>query len=113
MASLFEILFFHVWWTYDEKEPVGLSLLYHWFNIFEGLVWVIFSVLVFLRFLRHCSSQMEVYYGLLFVAFGASDFAEAWQQSSWLIWLKVFNLYGLVWTRTRVMRRCYPESSVY
>ena len=113
MANLIEIIFVRSWWTYDVKKPFGFSACYHWFNILEGLVWLVFSALVLLRFLRHRQSRIELCYCALFAAFGVSDFVEAWQQSSWLILLKLFNLYGLVWTRERVMRRHYPEARVY
>jgi hypothetical protein len=113
MANLFEIIFVRSWWTYDVKKPLGFSACYHWFNILEGLVWFVFSALVLLRFLRHRQLRIELCYCALFAAFAVSDFVEAWQQSSWLIWLKLFNLYGLVWTRERVMRRHYPEARVY
>ena len=113
MANLFEIIFVRSWWTYDVKKPLGFSACYHWFNILEGLVWLVFSALVLLRFLRHRQSRIELCYCALFAAFGVSDFVEAWQQSSWLIWLKLFNLYGLVRTREHVMRRLYPEARVY
>ena len=113
MANLFEIVFVRIWWIYDAEEPLGFSACYHWFNILEGLVWLVFSALVLLRFLRHRQSRIELCYFALFAAFGVSDFVEAWQQSSWLIWLKLINLSGLVWTRERVMRRHYPEARVY
>jgi hypothetical protein len=113
MANLFEIVFVRIWWTYDAEEPFGFSACYHWFNILEGLVWMIFSALVLLRFLRHRRSPIELCYCALFAAFGASDLVEAWQQSSWLIWLKLINLCCLVWTRERVLRCHYLEARVY
>ena len=113
MENFLETVFIRIWWTYDAEEPFGFSTCYHWFNILEGLVWLVFSALVLLRFLRHRQSRIELCYCALFAAFGVSDFVEAWQQSSWLIWLKLINLSGLVWTRERVMRRHYPEARVY
>ncbi len=113
MSNLFETVFVRIWWTYDAEEPFGFSACYHWFNILEGLVWLVFSALVLLRFLRHHRTRIELCYCALFAAFGASDLVEAWQQSSWLIWHKLFNLYGLVRTRELVMRRHYPEARVY
>jgi hypothetical protein len=113
MANLFKIVFVRIWWIYDADEPFGFSACYHWFNILEGLVWMVFSALVLMRFLRHCRSRIELCYCALFAAFGASDLVEAWQQSSWLIWLKLFNLCGLAWTRARVMHRHYPEARLY
>lgn len=113
MANLLEIVFVQIWWTYDAEEPFGFSACYHWFNILEGLVWLVFSALVLLRFLRNRRSQIELCYCALFAAFGVSDLFEAWQQSSWLIWLKLLNLYGLVRARAHVMRRHYPEARVY
>ena len=113
MGNLLETVFIRIWWTYDAEEPFGFSTCYHWFNILEGLVWLVFSALVLLRFLRHRHSRVELCYCALFAAFGVSDFVEAWQQSSWLIWLKLFNLYGLVRAREHVMRRHYPKARVY
>jgi hypothetical protein len=113
MVNVFEIVFVQIWWTYEAEEPFGFSACYHWFNILEGQVWLVFSALVLLRFLRHRQSRIEVWYCLLFAAFGVSDLVEAWQQSSWLIWLKLFNLYGLVRTREHVMRRHYPAARLY
>ena len=113
MANVLEIVFVRIWWTYSAEEPFGFSACYHWFNILEGLVWLAFSALVLLRFLRHRRTRIELCYCVLFAAFGTSDFVEAWQQSSWLIWLKLFNLYGLVRAREHVMRRHYPEARVY
>ena len=113
MANWLEIMFVRNWWTYDAEEPFGFSACYHWFNILEGLVWMVFTALVFLRYLRQRRSRIELFYSALFAAFGASDFVEAWQQSSWLIWFKLFNLYGLVRSREHVMRRHYPEARVY
>ena len=113
MANLIEIVFVRILWTYEVEELFGFSACYHWFNILEGLVWLVFSTLVFLRFLKHRRTRIELYYCALFAAFGASDLVEAWQQSSSLICLKLFNLYGLVRTREHVMRRHYPEARVY
>lgn len=113
MANWLEIMFVRNWWTYDAEGPFGFSACYHWFNILEGLVWMVFTALVFLRYLRQRRSRIELFYSALFAAFGASDFVEAWQQSSWLIWFKLFNLYGLVRSREHVMRRHYPEARVY
>lgn len=113
MATLFEVVFVRTWWTYDPADSFGFSECYHWFNILEGLVWMVFSALVLSRFLRHCRSRIELCYCGLFLAFGASDFVEAWQQSSWLIWLKLFNLSGLILVRRRIMRHHYPEARVY
>lgn len=109
MENLLETAFL----CYDAEEPFGFSACYHWFNILEGLVWLVFSALVLLRFLRHRKSRIELCWCAFFAAFGVSDFVEARQQSSWLIWLKLFNLYGLVRTREHVMRRLYPEARVY
>lgn len=113
MAELLKIVFFRIWWTFDAGEPFGFSACYHWFNLMEGLIWMIFSALVFLRFFQFRRSRIELCYCALFAAFGASDFVEAWQQSSSLIWLKLFNLSGLAWTRAYVMRRYYPAAYVY
>ena len=113
MEDLLKIVFVRIWWTYDSEEPFGFSACYHWFNIVEGLVWLVFAALVLLRFLRNHQSRIELCYCALFAAFGFSDLVEAWQQSSWLIWFKLFNLYGLVRTREHVMRCHYPEACVY
>ena len=113
MVQLLEILFVRTWWIDDAQEPFRFSQLYHWFNLAEGLVWMACSGLVLLRFTKHRKSPTEICYGLLFATFGVSDFVEAWQQSSWLIWLKLFNLCWLRRLRTRVMIQCYPEAKLY
>jgi hypothetical protein len=113
MRDALDILFLRTWWSYECDGGLPYSAAYHWFNLFEGGVWLVFAALVLARFLRHRHSPLELWYAFAFVTFAVSDFREAWAQSSWLIWLKLFNLIALLWLRHVVMKRYYPLSRVY
>ena len=113
MAEALRVLFTRVWWTWDARDEQWFSIAYHWFNIVEGVAWAVLAGLVFGRFLKHRGSVLEIGYSFAFLTFAFTDFREAWEQSSWLIWLKVVNLVVLLWIRGVVMRRWYPEARVY
>ncbi|MBM81123.1 MAG: hypothetical protein CMJ78_11095 [Planctomycetaceae bacterium] len=108
-----DILFVRTWWEYSADTPDSFTQFYHWFNLAEGTAWLIFAVLVFWRFCTQRKSSVEVFYALLFLTFGLSDIREAWIQTSWLIWLKLFNLLALFSVRRRVMRQCYPDAKLF
>jgi hypothetical protein len=110
---LADYLLFRTWWTYQSGNPSWFEIPYHAFNVFEGAVWVILSGLVLRRFLRNRHSTIEVVYALAFFTFGLTDFREAYTLQSWLIWLKAANLLVLLWLRSRVIKRYYPESKLY
>lgn len=113
MSQAMEFIFTHIWWTWNPNDQHWFSRVYHWFNLLEGLTWLVFSVLVIKRFLKHFHSNVEIAYSIAFLTFAATDFREAWEQSSWLIWLKVINLVMLVLLRRRVMQKWYLTSRVY
>jgi hypothetical protein len=111
--QVFEYLVFRTWWTYSAGELGWIENPYHFFNLFEGTVWVILAILVFYRYIRCRHSLIEVGYSLAFLAFGLTDFREAYALQSWLIWLKGANLLVLIWLRSIVIRRYYPMSKLY
>jgi hypothetical protein len=113
MYRICEILFLTTWWTYDPSDQSAHSIFVHWFNLFEGTAWLIFAALVFRRHLKFRRNRIEVVYALTFVAFGLTDFREAYFVESWLLWLKLAILFALFCLRRSVMRRFYPESRVY
>lgn len=113
MNQIIDTLFTRIWWQWNPGDGQWFSLIYHWFNILEGIAWLVFAALVFQRYLRHRKSSIELAYSAAFLAFAATDFREAWEQSSWLIWLKLLNLIALLWLRRIVMRRYYPSATLY
>ncbi len=86
---------------------------YHWFNLFEGTAWLVFAGRVLYRYARHRNGAIELWYALAFALFGLSDYREAWILQSWLIWAKLINLAALIWLRATVIRRYYPNSTLY
>lgn len=113
VSEVLDVLFTRTWWRYTPGDGRWFTAWYHWGNILEGCAWVVFAALVLRRFLTHRNSRLELAYALVFATFAVSDFVEAWQQSSWLIWLKLVNLAGLLWLRHTVMTRFYPAAKVY
>lgn len=108
MHDALDILFCHTWWSWTRDRALPYSPAYHWFNLFEGAAWTVCAAIVFGRHLRYRHSLLEVWYALAFLAFGITDFIEAQQQASWLLWIKGVNLAVLVWLRRTVIRRFYP-----
>jgi hypothetical protein len=113
LTSAFDFVFIRTWWTWDPGDRQWFSMIYHWFNLLEGVIWLIFAGLVLRRWLKHRNSRIEIVYAMAFFTFAATDVREAWEQSSWLIWLKLFNLLFLFWLRRIVMRRWYPTEKLY
>lgn len=107
--ELLDIVFVRTWWSYSDGTNPAFSKPYHWFNLFEGWVWILCGLAVFLRYLRNRHSELEVNYAVAFVLFGLTDFREAYAQSSWLLWLKLFNLIALSYLRHLVITRYYPR----
>ena len=106
-----ELLLTHAWWRYNPAQP--LSHAYHYFNLVEGAVWMIFAGLVIGRFARHRKSFLELFYAVAFLSFGVTDFVESYRLTSGLLLMKGANLAILLWLRAEVIRRFYPESKVY
>lgn len=113
MSDAFDIVFVRVWWAWPETSRQLFDWVYHWFNIIEGCAWLVFAGLVLRRAMTHSRSGLEFAYALAFCVFAVTDFREALEQSSWLIWLKLINLIALFWLRRSVMLRWYPEAKLY
>jgi hypothetical protein len=113
MARCCEFLFLETWWVYDPRTPTVHAVFTHWFNLFEGTVWLVFAGLVAGRYVRFRRSLIELLYAAAFGLFGLTDFREAYCVQSWLLWVKLVILVGLFALRRTVMRRFYPDSRVY
>ncbi|HEY3965743.1 MAG TPA: hypothetical protein VGM05_14390 [Planctomycetaceae bacterium] len=113
MNRILEFLFTETWWRYDPLEQSAHSIFTHWFNLFEGVAWCVFAVLVLRRYWKFRRSSIEIVYAAAFLLFGLTDFREAFCVQSWLLWIKLVILVALFCLRRVVMRRFYPESKVY
>ena len=113
LNELFETIFVRTWWRYAPHDDQWFSFLYHWFNLTEAAAWFVFAALVMRRYRIHRHSSLEVWYAIAFLFFGLTDLREAWEQSSWLIWIKLINLIVLAWLRRAVMTRYYRSAKVY
>ena len=113
MSETLEIIFVRTWWRYTPEDGQWFTAIYHWFNIAEGCAWILCAGLVLRRFLTHRKSPSEIHYAIAFLTFAVTDFAEAWEQSSWLIWLKLLNLIVLFQLRRMIMSRYYPAAKLY
>ncbi|HEV3339786.1 MAG TPA: hypothetical protein VG125_05500 [Pirellulales bacterium] len=101
------------WWRYATNESSAFSIVYHWFNVAEGIAWCLIAGLVLRRYLKGRKSSLEIAYGVAFLTFGLSDFIEAHVLTTWLILAKGANLAALLLLRRRVLRRHYPESKTF
>jgi hypothetical protein len=108
-----DFFLFRTWWSYGAGGHSWFGAPYHAFNLFEGAVWVVLSGLVLRRFLRYRHSKIEAAYALAFLTFGLTDFREAYSLESWLVLCKAANLLALIWLRSHVINRYYPESKAY
>ena len=109
--SVLDFLVTHTWWRYNAAD--SLHQIYHFFNLGEAVVWLVFGCLVLARFNRHRKSWLEVTYAFAFLLFGLTDLREAFVLQSWLILVKGMNLVALLWLRWIVIRRSYPTSKLY
>ena len=112
MQLVYEFLITQTWWIYQPKAA-WYTQTYHWMNLAEGTAWLIFSVLVMGRYFRNRNSSLELLYSLAFFTFGLTDFREAYILESWLILVKGLNLAILLYLRSLVIRRYYPQSQMY
>jgi hypothetical protein len=101
------------WWEFDQAKATGFDAAYHWFNLLEGAAWCLLGAVVLARYLRHRKSGLEIVYAAAFVAFGLTDFREAYELSTWLIAAKVLNLAALIGLRGYVLRRFYPAKRTF
>ena len=51
MNQFVETVFNKSWWQWNPDDGQWFSLIYHWFNILEGIAWVIFAALVLFEIL--------------------------------------------------------------
>ena len=79
------------WWTWDPRSAGVWDCVYRGFNMIEATVWVTLGGLVLARWVRNRNSRLEVVYAMTFIAFGLTDFAEAWRQSA--MWYPASRLY--------------------
>ncbi len=110
---ILDLLWFRTWWRYRPGDPSGFSMPYHVFNLLEGAAWIVFGILVLVRYDRRGQSRLEIVYAFAFISFALTDFREAFALSSWLVWVKLANLVLLAQLRSTVIRRYYPESQLY
>lgn len=108
-TELTEWLWFRQWWNYS-ADAGWLDEVYHWFNIIEGLAWLVCTSVVARRYFSDPKSRVELLYAFAFLTFAASDFREAWVQQSWLLWLKLLNLIVLFRLRRHVMKQLRPSA---
>lgn len=108
-----DILIRHRWWTYSPRSATWIEHAMHGFNLFEGAAWIVFAVLVLARWARHRRLRAEPAYALAFFTFGLTDFREAYALDSWLIAIKLANLFVLFALRRHVIRGGYPQCRLY
>lgn len=113
MGETVDFLLLRTWWRYADAGDPLFREAYHYFNLLEGLAWLVFGGAVFARYLREGKSWIEIAYAATFVAFGATDFREAWALESWLIWIKAALLAALLLLRNRVLRAFYPGRRLF
>ncbi|MHC5542276.1 hypothetical protein ACYOEI_28975 [Singulisphaera rosea] len=113
MPGWLDLLLFRTWWRFRPGADPWVESPYHLFNLFEGTAWLVFGVLVFVRYGARRHSSLEVWYALAFFAFGMTDYLEAYALTSWLLWIKLANLILLMKLRATVIRRYYPTSRLY
>ena len=113
LQRLADLLWFNVWWKFPAPGDPWFSVPYHFFNLFEGLCWAFLACLVLRRYVIHRRSPIELAYGAAFLAFGVTDFREAYELASWLVWIKLLNLIVLFLLRRIVIERYYPASTLF
>ncbi len=113
MDGILDVLVFRTWWRYRPEDTPWVFGPYHFFNLFEGCVWLVFAALVIRRMMAGARSRIEGGYALAFLIFGLTDFREAYALDSWLIWLKLVNLIVLMRLRSAVLARYYPGSRLF
>ena len=112
MMPWLDLLVFRSWWRYRPDDTPWVFGPYHFFNLFEGGVWFVFAGLV-IRARWPGPAVLEGCYAFAFLTFGLTDFREAYALDSWLIWLKLINLFALMKLRAAVIGRYYPDSKLY
>lgn len=113
MQTALDILFLRVWWDYRTAADPLFADIYHYGNLLEGSAWLAMGVMVFVRYLRQRRSWIEIAYAAAFVAFGLSDFREAYRLESWLVLAKGINLVTLLCLRRRIVTDYYPSARLF
>lgn len=114
--TLIDGLWRHTWWSFAGSQDPVHAWVYRSINLIEGLFWIGFCVAVWVRRQRQPVDRrrpIEHWYALAFFVFALTDFREAVALQSWLIWIKLINLFVLLWLRKRVMTTLYPDSKVF
>lgn len=78
-----------MWWEWEPSTATEWDRCYRGFNLLEGICWFVFAALVLKRWFRNRRSRWEWVYSAVFVAFGLTDFREAYAQSTGWCWSKV------------------------
>ncbi len=110
MSEFLKALWSEPWWTFDQQVASFWGHLYRGFNIFEGIVWVVFALVVFWRYLRRGQSFWEIVYAIAFLLFGLTDFREASTISAPLVLVKGIILILLLRLRHFVIKNCYTNA---
>jgi len=92
----------HVWLDYSQTRHEPFTQFCHWFNIVEGIGWILLGLFVFTRYFKFRKSTDELWFAVAFMTFGLTDFYEAWLYPTWLIYVKAFNLIALLKLRSKV-----------
>lgn len=100
----------HAWWVWRPEAAGRWDWCYRGFNRFEGACWLVCAVVVIVRWSRHRRSCWEWAYAVTFVAFGLTDFREAWEQSLVLVLIKGVILGVLIAFRHQATRVWYPNN---
>ncbi len=110
--GILDIVLLKTWWQYSGHGDVPFSQIYHYLNLAEAGVWIVFAFFVARRYLRYKHSLLELLYAFTFFLFAATDLVEAYVLTSWLIWLKAIVLLALLWIRIYIRVRYYPTSKM-
>lgn len=95
------------------RSVENLNMPYQILNTVEGMAWIVIGFLVLHRAKWIKASLLECVYFIAFILFGVSDFIEVSTYPLWLAFWKLFNVLTLLYVRSLVMRRMYPQAKVY
>lgn len=92
---------------YHNSPQDTFTQIYHWFNLFEGGLWISIGAFILRRHFKHRHTRDELWYAFFFVTFGMTDLYEAWLYPTWLLYAKALNLLVLYMLRKRVVPHYY------
>ncbi len=101
------------WWVYDPDSVGVWGEIYRSFNLFEGIAWVVFAILVTRRYFQRGKTRWEIVYAVAFLLFGLTDFREAYVQSAPLVLVKGVILVILLQLRRYVIQTYSPTNYWY